>query len=88
MTDQVRFGIMFDMKSIIQFSITKEPEGYYVASGIGYPIVTQADTLDELQENIREAVGLYLQNEDPAELGLVSQPSLLMNIEIPQVKYA
>ena len=76
------------MKSIIQFAITKEPEGYYVASGIGHPIVTQADTLDELQENIREAVELYLSGEDLGELGLASHPSLLMNIELPQVNYA
>ncbi|MBI3632957.1 MAG: type II toxin-antitoxin system HicB family antitoxin [Candidatus Vogelbacteria bacterium] len=76
------------MKSIIQFSITKEPEGYYVASGIGHPIVTQADSLDELQSNISEAVQLYLKDEDLAELGLSSHPSLLMSIEIPQIKYA
>ncbi len=76
------------MKNIIQFSITKEPEGYYVASGIGHPIVTQADTLDELQGNIAEAVDLYIKDENLAELGLASRPSLLMNIEIPQIKYA
>lgn len=52
------------MKSIIQFSITKEPEGSYIASGIGHPVVTQADTLNELQENIVEAVALY-ENEAP-----------------------
>ena len=76
------------MKNNIQFSITKESEGYYVASGIGHPIVTQADTLDELQDNIREAVELYIDGEDLAELGLSSRPSLLMNIELPQVDYA
>jgi predicted RNase H-like HicB family nuclease len=76
------------MKSIIQFSITKEPEGYYVASGIGYPIVTQADTLDALQDNITEAVELYIKGENLADLGLSTHPSLLMNIELPQIKYA
>lgn len=76
------------MKSIIQFSITKEPEGYYVASGIGHPIVTQADTLEQLQDNISEAVGLYVKGENLADLGLASNPSLLMNFELPQIKYA
>lgn len=76
------------MKSIIQFSITKEPEGYYVASGIGHPIVTEADTLDALQDNITEAVELYIKGENLADLGLASHPSLLMNIELPQIKYA
>ncbi len=76
------------MKNIIQFSITREPEGYYVASGVGHPIVTEADTLDALQENIREATTLYIQGEDLAELGLAGHPSLLMNIELPQLEYA
>lgn len=76
------------MKSIIQFSITKEPEGYYVASGIGHPIVTQAETLDALQDNITEAVELYIKGENLVDLGLAQNPSLLMNIELPQIKYA
>jgi predicted RNase H-like HicB family nuclease len=76
------------MKSIIQFSITKEPEGYYVASGIGHPIVTEANTLDALQDNITEAVELYIKDENLADLGLSTHPSLLMNIELPQIKYA
>lgn len=76
------------MKNIIQFSITREPEGYYVATGVGHPIVTEADTLDALQENIREATLLYMEGENLAELGLASHPSLLMNIEVPQLDYA
>jgi predicted RNase H-like HicB family nuclease len=76
------------MKSIIQFSVTKEPEGYYVASGVGHPVFTQADTLDELQKNITEAVELYIQGENLGELGLVDQPALLMNVELPSLHYA
>ena len=76
------------MKSIIQFAITKEPEGYYVASGVGHPIVTQAETLDKLQENVREAVSLYVEDEDLAELGLSDHPSMLMNIEVPELDHA
>jgi len=75
------------MKSIIQFSITKEPEGYYVASGIGHPIVTDSKTLEELQDNIQNAVSLYTEEEDLASLGLTHKPSLLMNIEIPTLDY-
>ncbi|MDO8520785.1 MAG: type II toxin-antitoxin system HicB family antitoxin [bacterium] len=76
------------MKNIIQFAITKEAEGYYVASGVGHPIVTQAETLDELQENVREAVALYIENEDLSALGLSEHPATLMNIEVPQLNYA
>ncbi len=76
------------MKNIIQFSISREHEGYYVATAVGHPIVTEADTLDALQENIREATLLYVEGENLAELGLSSHPSLLMNIEVPQLDYA
>jgi predicted RNase H-like HicB family nuclease len=76
------------MKSIIQFSVTKEPEGYYVASGVGHPVFTQAETLDELQKNITEAVELYIQGENLSELGLVDRPALLMNVELPSLQYA
>jgi predicted RNase H-like HicB family nuclease len=50
---------MMPMSQIIQFQITKG-EKYYVAQGIGFPIVTQVKTLDELTDNIREAVAVHL----------------------------
>ena len=76
------------MKNVIQFSVTKGLDGNYVASGIGHHIFTQAETLDELQANIREAVELYVEGEDLAELGFAEQPSLLMNVALPRFEYA
>lgn len=76
------------MKNIIQFSIEKGENGYYVASAIGHFIVTQAKTIDELLKNIKEATSLYLQDENPSDLGLSATPSLLANFEIPQISYA
>ena len=40
----------------IIFSVQKSPEGGYEARAQGYSIFTQADTLDELKLNVREAV--------------------------------
>ena len=40
----------------IIFSVQESPEGGYEARGLGYPIFTQADTMDELKLNVREAV--------------------------------
>src|SRR3954470_20782194 len=45
-------------------------ERQYVAECLDLPVVTQAATLDELAENIREAVGLHLEGENLADLGL------------------
>ena len=40
----------------ILFSVTEAPEGGFVAQAVGQDIFTEADTLEELRENIREAV--------------------------------
>jgi hypothetical protein len=39
----------------IFFLVEESEEGGYIASAIGQSIVTEADTLDELRGNIREA---------------------------------
>lgn len=76
------------MKNIIQFSIEKGQDGYYVASAIGHFIVTQGGTFEELLKNIKEATELYLEGENMQELGLSASPSLLANFEIPRQAYA
>jgi hypothetical protein len=40
----------------IIFSVEESPEGGYDARALGYSIFTQADTMDELKRNVREAV--------------------------------
>jgi predicted RNase H-like HicB family nuclease len=49
------------------------------------PVVTQAPTLDQLATNIREAIGLHLEGEDLAELGLASNPTILASLELEAV---
>lgn len=41
-----------------------ETEGY-VASALGYGITTQAETLEELRANLKEAVDCYFDDDDP-----------------------
>ncbi|MBI2446906.1 MAG: type II toxin-antitoxin system HicB family antitoxin [Parcubacteria group bacterium] len=69
------------MKNIIQIHIYKG-EKYYIAEGVDLPIVTQGKTLDELAQNVKEAVGLQLENEDLSALDLSPHPSVLMNLEL------
>ena len=46
--------------SEIIFEVTEdEIDGGYAASALGYGIHTQGDTLDELRQNIKEAVACY-----------------------------
>lgn len=47
-------------KSEIVFEVSKdEIDGGYSASAVGYGIHTQADALDELRRNIREAIDCH-----------------------------
>jgi predicted RNase H-like HicB family nuclease len=42
--------------SEIIFSVEEAPEGGYQASALGYAIFTQAESLEELRRNVRDAV--------------------------------
>lgn len=63
------------MRRTIQVRIFRG-ETKYVAECLDLPVVTEADTLDELASNIREAIGLHLEREDLAELGLAPDPTI------------
>lgn len=75
------------MKSIIQFTISRE-DGVYTADGVNAPIVTEGSTFEELQENIRDAVALYFEGDDPASLGFERAPAILTSFEVAQPLYA
>ena len=75
------------MKRNIYFLIRKG-DSLYVAECLDLPIVTQAKTLDELAENIKEAVELHLEGEDLAALGFMPNPSIVANLELTLPEYA
>ncbi len=54
----------------------------YVAECVEIPAVTQGATLDEVTENLREAVALHLEGEDLASLGLAPAPTIVVTMEI------
>jgi hypothetical protein len=47
--------------------------------------VTCGATFEELQSNIREAVELFFEGEEPASLGFMRWPSILANFELPTI---
>jgi predicted RNase H-like HicB family nuclease len=47
---------------------------HYIAECLEIAVVTQGRTLDETVANLREAVALHLEGEDPAEFGLAPDP--------------
>lgn len=72
------------MKNIIQIHVYKGDK-YYVAQGADLPIVTQGKTLDELAMNIKEAIALFLEDENLADFDLGPKPSVLVNFELEKL---
>ena len=62
-------------------AVVTESEGWYVAECLELSIVTQARSFDDLLVNLREALALHLEGEDPAWLGLSSAPRLSVSYE-------
>ncbi|MDZ8026570.1 MAG: type II toxin-antitoxin system HicB family antitoxin [Nostoc sp. SerVER01] len=73
-------------KNIVAVIHPGEQHGY-VAECLEVSVVTQGETLDEVVYNLREAVALHLEDEDPTQFGLVDKPSLLVTFEL-QPEYA
>ena len=66
-----------DMKHNINAYVYKGEE-YYVAECADIGVVTQGKTLDETIANLREAISLHLEGENPAEYDLVENPTILV----------
>ena len=54
----------------------------WVAECAELPIVTQGMTLDEVATNLRDAVALHLEGEEPEALGLAPDPTILVTLEL------
>jgi hypothetical protein len=50
-------------KTEILFVVEEAAEGGFIARGVGADIVTEADSLDELRVNVREAVECHFDEE-------------------------
>lgn len=48
----------------IVFSVTESPEGGYEARALGFDIFTQADSMDDLKEMLRDAVACHFDDSE------------------------
>lgn len=69
-------------RDVIHAVVHPDEDGYYVEC-LEVAVVTQGDSLDDLVRNLDEALGLHLEGEDLAALGLSSHPKLQLIIEKP-----
>jgi predicted RNase H-like HicB family nuclease len=70
------------LQRTIKAIIRSGEQSGYVAECIEIPVVTQAATLDEITQNLQEAVQLHIEGEDLAELGLGPHPTIIVTMEL------
>lgn len=57
--------------SEIVFLVEDSPDGGFVARALGYSIFTDADTYEQLRENVRDALRCHFESEErPAVIRL------------------
>lgn len=61
--------------------VARRSAGVYVAEGLELALVTQGRSLDELVANLREAIRLHLEGEDPSVFGLTASPRIAVTYE-------
>lgn len=79
-----RYDIMENVNRIINFTITKGEDGFYVASADEEAIFTQGKTFEELVENIKEAVEVSIDDGEDSK----SFPPVMMNMDFSKIAYA
>jgi predicted RNase H-like HicB family nuclease len=75
------------MRKVINISIY-QGEKYLVAEGMNVPIVTQGKTYDELISNLKDAVNLFLEDEDLSKYNLDTNPTIIASLELNNLLYA
>ncbi len=70
------------LKDSVHVAITKG-ERTYVAECLEIAVVAQGETLDEMVYDLREAVILHLEGENPGAWGISSNPRLVFTWELP-----
>ena len=76
-----RSGSKQGLKDTIHVVITRTGP-VYTAECVEVAAITQAKSLDELFQNVQDAVSLHLEGEDAAEFGLQQNPRLQLIYEM------
>jgi len=61
--------------------VVRRSGGLYVAEGLELALVTQGRSLDELLRNLKQAIRLHLEDEDPRVFGLAASPRIAVTYE-------
>ncbi|MBO1348384.1 MAG: type II toxin-antitoxin system HicB family antitoxin [Hormoscilla sp. GUM202] len=71
-----------ELINYITAQIRRGEQQGYVAECPEINVVTQGKSKEEIVSHLQEAVALYLEDEDPTELGLVAQPTVIFTFDL------
>jgi len=63
-------------------AVVTRDRDWYTAECLEVAVVTQGRTLDELVANLKEAVTLHLEGEEPAHIGVMAEPRISLTYEM------
>ena len=61
--------------------VVRRSAGFYVAECLELALATQGRSFDELLRNLKQAIWLHLEGEDPKEFGLTASPRIAVTYE-------
>ena len=70
------------MKTYWVSLIIEKEDDWFVAFCPELEVASQGKTIEEAKANVKEAVELYLQNADPSEISLPSEPPFVSSLGV------
>lgn len=70
----------------IKAFVRRGEESGYVAECADLPVVTQGATLDEVTQNLRDAIALHLEGESLSDLGFTQSPPIVVSYEMEPLR--
>ena len=72
------------MKKMIKAEIYYDGE-YYCAKCLDFDVFTQGKTLDEVTDNLKEAIKLHFEDDDIAASDIIPNPSLFTMMDLGEI---
>ncbi len=76
---------MKHLQQTVKAIITEGDDFGYVGSCFGLPVVSQGNTLDEIVNNLKQAIELHFEGENLSEMGFIDNPSIVITYELEPV---
>lgn len=77
---------MKPLQRTIKAVIFEGDKSGYVGSCFDLPVVTQGKTLDEVVYNLKEAIELHFEGDNPSEAGYVDNLDLFVTLKLNEVR--